>query len=328
MQLLVLGGTQFLGRAIVESALARGHQVTLFNRGKTNPGLFEGRAQQVTGDRTDDLGPLAGRYWDAVVDVAAYFPAHVALSVGALGPLTERYLFVSTISVYADHSVPPVEEAPLSELSDPADTSPETYGARKAASEKIVQAALGEKATVVRPGLIVGPFDPTERFSYWPQRIARGGRVLAPGAPGDPLQFIDVRDLGDFIVRLLEKGTPGTFNATGRTVPFDKLLQTCRQVCGGDTELVWVPSTWLLAAGLAPWMGVPLWVAGPDLAGANRVDITKALATGLSSRPLAETVRSALDSPAPRVRTEFSPEQEQQLLQAWANENCRRKVGR
>jgi 2'-hydroxyisoflavone reductase len=195
LRLLVLGGTRFVGRSIVDAALRHGgDDMTLFNRGSTNPDLFP-NAEKIRGDRTADLSALAGREWDAVVDVAAYFPQVVWRSVETLRESVRRYVFVSSISVYADQSTPPVEGAAVAELEDPEDASEESYGARKAASEKVVEAAFGDRATVVRPGLIVGPHDSTDRFSYWPKRIAKGGRVLAPGSPSDPLQFIDVRDL-------------------------------------------------------------------------------------------------------------------------------------
>ena len=212
LRILVLGGTRFVGRALVEVALCRGHEVTLFNRGQTNPEIFPS-VEKLRGDRGTDLSALKGKTWDIVVDAVAYFPRAVELAVQELAHV-ERYLFVSSVSVYADQSVPQFENAELETLEDPDDTSEESYGARKAAAESIVHRAFGHRATIVRPGMIVGPYDSTDRFSYWPKRIAERGRVLAPGDPDDPVQFIDVRDLAGFIIHLAEASTSGIFNAT------------------------------------------------------------------------------------------------------------------
>jgi len=314
VRLVVLGGTKFVGRALVEAALERGHQVTLFNRGLTNPELFAGQVERIQGDRTQDLSALAGRRWDAAVDVATYVPEDVARALEALASSTRRYLYVSTVSVYADQSVPAVEGAPVLELEDSDDRTIGSYGALKAVCEKLVIGPLGERATVVRPGLIVGPFDPTDRFSYWPRRIARGGHVLAPGGPNDPLQFIDVRDLADFMLKLLEDNRPGIFNATGRTMSFASLLAVCQEVTGNNPQLTWVPSKQLVDAGLDPWMGIPLWIGEPGWEAANQVDITRALGAGLVFRPLEVTVEAAMHSPPPARPSEFTFEREQDLL--------------
>ncbi len=317
--LLVLGGTKFLGRALVEAAVDRGYEVTLFNRGLTNPELFEGVVEKVRGDREVDLSALAGRTWDAVVDVAAYHPAVVQRSVDALSGSVARYLFVSTVSVYADQRVPPVEGAPVQRLEDSSDSSPESYGARKAACEEVVVGALGDRATIVRPGLIVGPHDPTDRFSYWPRRIAEGGAVLAPGEPSDPVQFIDVRDLAEFILRLLDDDRSGTFNATGPTMDLGYLLDACLRVCASDAKVAWVPADKLLEAGLDPWMGVPLWIGDPAWFAANRVNIKRALTAGLESRDLDDTIRGALDSEPPLMPSTFDRATEANLLSRTAN---------
>ncbi|HEX6393419.1 MAG TPA: NAD-dependent epimerase/dehydratase family protein [Acidimicrobiales bacterium] len=318
LHVLVLGGTKFVGRAVSEAALELGYRVTLFNRGLTNADLFDGAVEKVHGDRQSDLGSLAGRTWDAIIDVAAYHPTTVARSLEALADSVERYLFVSTVSVYADQSIPPVEGAPVLELEDPSDETPLRYGARKAACEELVTTRLGERSTIVRPGLIVGPHDPTERFSYWPRRIAEGGVVLAPGDPTDPLQFIDVRDLGRFMLRLVQDNRSGTFNATGATMDFAALVEACRRVCASDVEVVWVPSQKLLEAGLTPWMGVPLWIGDPAWKGANRVDISRALQAGLEFRDLDDTIKAALDSEPPDQRTTFDSSIEKSLLQSLA----------
>jgi 2'-hydroxyisoflavone reductase len=312
-RILVLGGTRFLGRAVVEAALARGHAVTLFNRGQTNPELFP-TAEKLRGDRGADMSALDGRSWDVVVDVAAYFPRTVELAVQQLADVG-RYIFVSSVSVYADQSVPQFEDSALEQLVDPDDESDESYGARKAACEAVVQDAFGERATIVRPGLIVGPHDPTDRFSYWPKRIAAGGRVLAPGSPDDAVQFIDVRDLGEFIVGLAETDSGGVFNATGRVMTFGALLEACQEVTESDAELVWVSTPALLEAGLDPWMGVPLWIGAAGWEAANRVPIERALQAGLTFRPLRDTVAAALvDETPPTFVTALPREREAQLL--------------
>jgi 2'-hydroxyisoflavone reductase len=315
LRLLVLGGTQFVGRALVSAALERGHEVTLFNRGMTNPGLFGTAVERIRGDRSKDLSQLVGRSWDAVVDVAAYHPADVARSLDAVRTSADRYLFVSTVSVYADQSIPPVEGAAVATLTGPEDRGPESYGARKAACERLLSDALDQRATIVRPGLIVGPHDPTDRFSYWPRRISQGGDVLAPGAPEDPLQFIDVRDLATFILLLAEQDHPGTFNATGKMITFGSFLETCQRACANNARLVWVPSARLLQAGLDPWMGVPLWIAAPGWEAANRVDITRALGAGLELRSLEQTIEAALQGPPPVALSDFTSERERPLLQ-------------
>jgi nucleoside-diphosphate-sugar epimerase len=293
VKVLILGGTRFLGRALVEEALSRRDEVTLFNRGRTNPELFP-QVKKLRRDRAADLSLLEGRTWDAVVDVAAYHPRVVGLSAEALRDRVGRYTFVSTVSVYADQSVPPVEGAAVAELTDPDDESAASYGARKAACEGVVESVFGERALVVRPGLIVGPHDPTDRFTYWPRRLAAGGEVLAPGDRDDPVQFVDVRDLAAWILRATAEGGSGVFNATGRPLGFGRFLDEARRALGSHPSLAWVPSEQLLAAGVEEWMGVPLWIASADWEAVNKVDVSKAIAAGLSFRPLAETVRDTL----------------------------------
>jgi 2'-hydroxyisoflavone reductase len=315
MRLLVLGGTRFLGRAIVDVALGRGHEPTLFNRGITNPGLFPD-VEALTGDRAGDVSELDDREWDAVIDVAAYMPAEVRRCVDKLRGSVGRYAFVSSVSVYADHSVPQVEGAPVLELApgEAEDSSPETYGARKAACERIVEGVFGDRAFLVRPGLIVGPHDPTGRFSYWPHRVARGGEVLAPGSPDDPVQFIDVRDLAEWIVFGVEARLAGAFNATGVTMAFEALLDECKRVTGSDARFTWVPSKLLLAEGVEEWMGIPLWIVSPGWEAANRVVIDKAVSAGLAFRPLAETIRGALADSMPVEGVGPTLEREWELL--------------
>ena len=317
MRVLVLGGTRFLGRAVVDALLEQRHEPTLFNRGLTNPGLYPD-VEQLRGDRSNDLSALAGREWDAVLDVAAYFPDEVQRAVDVLRGRVGRYVFVSSISVYADHSIPQVEGDAVHELGpgDETDDRPETYGARKAACERIAEAVFGETCLVVRPGLIVGPHDPTGRFTYWPHRVARGGDVLGPGSRDDPVQFIDVRDLAGWIVRATGAGFSGIFNATGETMRFADLLDECRQATGSDARFAWVPSKTLLDAGVEEWMGVPLWIVSPGWEAANRAAVTKAVEAGLTFRPLVETVLSALHEAEPVEGVGLTPERERELLAA------------
>jgi 2'-hydroxyisoflavone reductase len=317
MQLLVLGGTKFLGRAVVEEALARGHEVTLFNRGRTNRELFP-EAEKIRGDRTEDLGSIAGRSWDAALDMSTFLPRVVRLSTEALRESAQRYVYISSISAYADQSVPPVEGNPVAVLADPDSESIDDYGALKAACEQIVRDAFGARALVIRPGLIVGPHDPTDRFTYWPRRIARGGRVLAPGPPDAPVQFIDVRDLGAWIVHATESGLEGIYNATGETLTFERFLEVCRRIAG-DAEIVWVDGQRLAEAGVGEWMELPLWIAAPEFSAMQRADVSKAIAAGLRFRPLAETIRDTLAWDAerewpPAEGVGLTPGRERELL--------------
>ena len=318
MKLLVLGGTRFLGRALVEAAVARAHDVTLFNRGQTNPDLFP-EVEKIRGDRTVDLSALGGREWDAVVDVATFLPRVVQLAVDALGDRVGRYVYVSSISAYADLSTPPVEDAPVAELDDPQSESPEDYGPLKAACERVVADAYPDAALVVRPGLIVGPHDPTDRFTYWPRRIAEGGRALAPAPPDAPVQFIDVRDLAAWIVEATERGLSGVYNATGEPTTFGAVIDACLRVAGGGAEVVWVPSERLVAEGVGEWMELPLWIASPEYAGMQRASVARALAAGLRLRPIGDTVRDTLawdrEREIPRADgVGLAPERERELL--------------
>src|SRR5207247_1441901 len=305
------------GRATVDAALARGHDVTLFNRGQTNPGLYP-NVEQVTGDRTEGLSALDGHKWDALLDMATFLPRVVRLSVDALRGAVARYVYISSISVYADMTAAPVEGAAVATLADPASERIEDYGALKAACEQIVIDAFGDHALVVRPGLIVGPHDPTDRFTYWPRRIAAGGRVLAPAPPDAAVQFIDVRDLGEWIVEATELGLSGVFNATGETITFEQLLEACQAV-SAPVEIAWVPSETLVEAGVGEWMELPLWIAALEFAAMQRADVSKATKAGLSFRPVAETIADTLAWDAQRdiPRADgvgLTPERELELL--------------
>jgi 2'-hydroxyisoflavone reductase len=274
--------------------------VTLFNRGRTNPELFP-ETERIRGDREQDLSALGGRSWDAAVDMATFLPRVVGLSVDALRGAVDRYVYVSSISVYADLAAPPFEGAEVATLADPTSESIGDYGALKAVCERIVADAFGDRALVVRPGLIVGPHDPTDRFTYWPRRIAAGGEVLAPTPPDAPVQFIDARDLGAWIVHATERSLGGTYNATGEPITFRRLVETCRRVSGSNAEITWVPSARLVEAGVGEWMELPLWIAAPEFAAMQQADISRALAAGLSFRPLEDTIRDTLAWDAERT---------------------------
>jgi 2'-hydroxyisoflavone reductase len=318
MRILVLGGTRFVGRAIVDAALGRGDTVTLFNRGKTNAGLYPGVAT-VTGDRTVDLAPLDGREFDVVIDVACYEPDVARLSARAFADRTGRYVFVSTVSVYASQSTTEaqLEDSPVATLKPGATDFAENYGANKALCEAVVQEIYADRALIGRPGLISGPHDPTDRFPYWPRRIARGGRVLAPGDPGDLTQVVDVRDLAAFLLDGCHRERAGVFNLTGTPRPFGILLDLCRTATYSDADLEWVSTGRLLAAGADPGMGIPLWVGEPGYEAFNDVDSSRAVAAGLACRPITETIRDTLAWDRGRGGPEqegLAPAEEERLL--------------
>lgn len=322
MKLLVLGGTRFLGRHLVEEALARGHEPTLFNRGRTAPELFAG-VERLQGERGGDLAPLRGRSWDAVVDTCGYLPREVRRSAQALREAVGRYLFVSSISVYADSSAAGQDEqAPRATLADPdCEDIPNHYGALKAACEDEVQRLFGERAILLRPGLIVGPFDPSGRFTYWVQRVQRGGTVLAPPSPQYPVQFIDARDLAAWMLDLLEQRQAGAFNASGPAAPlsFGAFLDECRRALGARAEFVWPGAPFLDRHGVAPWTELPLY-AGEDGRGLNEVSLARARSAGLRLRPAGETcvdtARWAGGAPLPQG-IGLTAEREAALLRAW-----------
>jgi 2'-hydroxyisoflavone reductase len=320
VKLLVLGGTKFLGRHAFDAALAGGHEVTIFTRGQTNPELFP-EAEHLHGDRDGDLGALAGRTWDGVVDTSGYVPRIVRQSAELLRDAVGRYVFVSSISVYADFSGPITEATPVAELEDP-DTEEilESYGALKAACERVVEEAYGDRSARVRAGLIVGPYDPTDRFTYWPRRIAAGGDVLGPGEPGAPVQFVDARDLAAWLVRLALGGPGGVFNASGPAEPltFAELLDRARVAIGSDANVVWTEEQRVLDAGVQPWTELPLWLPGIDYAGMARADISRAVNAGLRFRPVEETVLDTLawDRSVPGDRPTLAADKEAEILAA------------
>ncbi len=296
MRILILGGSLFLGRHMAELALARGHEVSLFHRGKSNPGYAPTGAEVIHGNRDGGLDALGESCWDAVVDTCGYFPRIVRQSAQTLKSRVSRYLFVSSISVYAEPiPVGATEDAPLGQLPDGAEETitGETYGPYKAICEQEVLQAFGERALIVRPGLIVGPRDPSDRFSYWIRRLQQGGRLLAPGKPQDPVQFIDGRDLAEWCLDLLERQCGGVYHATGPedTLSMGSFLRAGAESLGTQIEPVWAEETWLLEREVAPYMELPLWVPQEGYAGHNRVNCRLAIEAGLRFRPLAETLR-------------------------------------
>lgn len=328
MNVLILGGTRFLGRHVAQKLAERGHRVTLFHRGENEPAGL-GPAEHIHGDRNADLGRLGERHFDAVVDTSAYTPGTVDRAIERFGGRDLRYLFVSTVSVYASPGkggAPVNESSPRQSLPESASATemvPETYGALKALCEDRIAAAFGEKATIVRPGLIVGPFDPTDRFTYWPVRFAEGGDVLAPGPPERVTQFIDARDLADFCVRLLEEDASGTFNAVcpPGMVTFGDVFDACARAANTGARPVWVDDAFLLRHDVGPWMELPLWIPGDEDAWLSHVDSSRARAAGLRARPVFETVVDTLGWARGMKRDEMKAglktEREAALLRDW-----------
>jgi 2'-hydroxyisoflavone reductase len=319
MKQLVLGGTKFLGRAIVESALQQGHDVTLFNRGQTNPELFP-EVEKLRGDRAADLSSLAGRTWDAVADTSAYVPQQARASAQALTDSADYYLFISSVSVYADLSQPVNEDSSLDELQEgqPGDRLLEdfsNYGPLKVLCERAVAESFEGSTAIVRPGLIVGPHDPTGRFTYWPHRVARGGEILAPKPAEGQVQFIDVRDLGDWIVHLCEQRTEGPFNAVNRDVTWEALLETCRAVSGNDAQFVWIDEEFLIEQEVGQWMELPMWLH--EDVGIHATDASRAIGAGLTFRPLAETISATLEHAETTKEAGLDPSREAELIEAW-----------
>ena len=324
--ILVLGGTGFLGPHFVDAARARGHKITLFNRGKTHPELFPD-VEKLQGDRDGNLKALEGRTWDAVLDTSGYVPRIVKASAELLSPKVGQYIFVSSISVYKDDvAVGADENHPLQVLTEPgSEDRMKHYGALKALCEKTVEAALPGRALVVRPGLIVGPLDPTDRFTYWPVRLERGGDVLAPGSGKDPAQIIDARDLAAWMLECIEQNHSGTFNTTGPkdAITMHELLDLCHAGIGGSAaRFVWVDGDFLEKKEVAPWTDLPVWT-GKDR-GMASVNSRRALERGLKFRPIADTARDTLawwkTLPAERrekPKVGLTPQREVEVLAAW-----------
>ena len=326
MKLLLLGGTVFLGRHLVEAAQARGHEVTLFNRGQHNAALFPD-VEKLRGNRDGDLAALQGRRWDAVIDTCGYVPRVVRASAELLADAVDHYTFISTISVFANTSTPGIDESgAVGKLVDETieEVTGESYGPLKALCEQAAERTMPGRVLNIRPGLIVGPHDPTDRFTYWPHRVAQGGEVLAPGRPAYLTQFIDARDLAEWTIRMVEARQTGTYNATGPdyALTLGQVLEECKRQSGSDARFIWVDEKRLLEAGATPWMEVPLWVpeSDPDTAGFSAINCNKAFAAGLTFRPLGETIRDTLAWDATRPAdvdrpAGIKPEREAHYLQ-------------
>jgi 2'-hydroxyisoflavone reductase len=302
MKILILGGTGFLGPHTVNAALARRHSVTLFNRGKTNPGLFP-ELEKFHGDRKDPdaIKQLEGKKFDAVVDTSGYFPKHVKMSAELLSPNVKQYVFISTISVYADRQQGQIDESStVGTLPDPMieRMSNEAYGPLKAYCEQAAEAAMPNRVANIRPGLIVGPDDPTDRFTYWPARFDRGGEVLCPGPTNTPIQYIDARDLAEFIVTTIEQGHVGIYNAVGpeHTHTIADLCHGSRAATTSQVTMHWADPQFLEQQQVGPWMEMPLWIP-PDPAGGANLSTTsnkKGVSVGMKFRPMADTIRDTL----------------------------------
>jgi 2'-hydroxyisoflavone reductase len=299
MRLLILGGTRFAGRHAAQAALDRGWQVTLFNRGLSDPDLFPD-AQHLVGDRDGGLAAVAPGEWDVVLDTCGYVPRLVHGSAELLADRVGLYVFISSAGVYADKSAPGLtEDAPRVELHEPGSEDVERhYDELKALCEDAVTDVMGDRATIVRPGLIVGPHDPTNRFTYWVTRIARGGDVLAPEPRDQPVQVIDARDLADWTLTIAAEQRTGAFNAVGDVQTMEHVLGAIAATTGSNARLVWTPEERLLAEGVEPWIDVPLWLApgsDPSYAGFLAMSNARAKAAGLKLRPLEATVRDTLE---------------------------------
>ena len=329
MRILVLGGTVFVGRHLVEAALADGHDVTLFTRGLTNPELFP-QTEHLVGDRGEDVVALEGRTWDAVLDTSGFDPAVVGRSSKVLAGNVGIYAFISTISVYRNYGAPGIDEdSPVARLDDDeliARRDTGAYGPRKARCEEIVTEAFPEQTLTVRCGLIGGPHDNVGRPTYWPRRVAMGGEVLAPGAPGRMFQVIDARDLSEWVVRMVEQGRAGTFNAVGAATAFGTLLDVSKDLTGSDATFVWCTDQFLVEQGVAPQTELPLWSpVRPGSDGHYGISNERARAAGLALRPCRDTIRAVLDwagdAPARAVgaggAVGLSPDRERELLRAW-----------
>jgi 2'-hydroxyisoflavone reductase len=336
LRILILGGTGFTGPFQVSYALSRGHQVTVFNRGRTHPGELPKEAEQLIGDRNGKLDALKGRTWDVCIDNPTTLPVWVRDAAQVLQGNVDRYVFISTISVYADTSKPEMDEnAPLAKYTG-ADAMKETnatmrannfalYGPLKAVSEAEAEKWFPGKTLIIRPGYIVGPGDESDRFTYWPIRVARGGEVLAPGTTADPIQIIDARDLAEWTIRMVEQGSTGPFNAVGpkSKLTMGRMLAAIKKTTNSDARFTWVDADFLTSQKVID--DIPIWSSpkGSEI-GYELMNINKAVRKGLTFRPLSDTTRATLDwfrkQPADRqakIKAGLKPEREAELLAAW-----------
>jgi 2'-hydroxyisoflavone reductase len=334
LRILLLGGTRFIGVHLTEFALQRGHSITFFNRGKTNPGRFP-QVEKLTGDRDGHLDALKGKSWDAVIDTSGYVPRHVRLSAELLAPHVQQYLFVSSISVYPNFATPMNEDSPVAKMPDETVEKVEgqTYGPLKALCEKAAQTAMPGRTTILRPGLIVGPDDNTDRFTYWPARAARGGEMIAPNSPSDPIQFIDARDLAVFALDLLEQKTMGVYNVLSPPGKFTigRLVDTSVGAANAlvkpepKPKPVWIANDFLEQQSVAPWQDMPVWIppVGENAAGAQ-TSASRALKAGLRISDIERTVRDTLawhlgrpQNERMKLKAGIAPEKEKAVLAAW-----------
>jgi 2'-hydroxyisoflavone reductase len=349
MKLLILGGTRFVGRHLVTAALARNHEITLFNRGK-HRGRHSSEAltsvETICGDRNSDLGKLQGRCWDAVIDTCGYLPRTVRASAEILSRSVDVYVFISSLSAYADFSIVGIDETAsvatltseqleqANEIDSSGQASAVTYGKMygglKALCEQAAEEVLPNRVLIIRPGLNVGPFDYTDRFTYWVQRVARGNEareVLAPGRPERYVQFIDVRDLAEWTVRMIERKETGVYNANSlpHNLTMETVLEECKMASASDASFTWVDDNFLMQEKVVPWSEMPLWMpeeGAPHLKGFMFINCDKAVGSGLSFRPLNETIRDTLswfetNRLNEELKAGIDTDREQSLLRKW-----------
>jgi 2'-hydroxyisoflavone reductase len=334
LRILILGGTGFTGPDQVNYALSRGHKITVFNRGKTHPGILPDSVEQLIGDRNGQLDALKGKQWDVAIDNPTTLPVWVRDAAQILKGNVDRYVFISTISVYADTSKPVDENSPLAEYkgADPmketmknvVDSKFQLYGPLKALSEKEAEKWFPGKSLIIRPGLIVGPGDESDRFTYWVVRIDRDGEVLAPGERNDPVQFIDARDLAEWTIRMVENGATGVYNATGpaKQLSIGDMVDQIKAALNSNANFTWANEKFLTERKVQAWSDMPVWAGVEDAI--TRTNISRALAKGLTFRPLGDTARDTLawfkSLPQDRqshLKAGLTPEREAEVLAAW-----------
>jgi len=327
LKILIIGGTIFLGRHLVIESLKRHHNVTLFFRGKHNPNLFS-KVDKILGDRERDLEMLAGKNWDVVIDTCGYLPRITAHAAEFFRDKTELYVFISTLSVYRDFSVNNIDETyPVGQLNDPLseELNGETYGPLKALCEKTITDVFRERALIIRPGLIVGSYDPTDRFTSWVNKIFCKERIIAPGRQDRQVQFIDVRDLASWIIRLIENNVTGIFNAVGPSTPLtmSKLLNAIKKEFHSYTDLIWVNDKFLIDEGIVPYSEMPLWIPdSPESVGYENFSFQKAVERDLTFLPLEDTIHDTIDwflreRKETVLRAGLADEKERDLLRKW-----------
>src|SRR5881409_955940 len=339
LRILILGGTGFIGPYQVRYALSRGHKVTTFNRGKTHPGELPKEVEQLIGNRNGQLDALKNRQWVVAIDNPTTLPGWIRDAAQILKGNVERYVFISTISVYADTGQGVDETAPLAKYDGPDPyketieavkaSGYKTYGPLKVLSEKEAEKWFPGKTLIIRPGLIVGPRDETDRFTYWPVRIDRGGEVLAPGKPNDPVQFIDARDLAEWTIRMAENRETGIFNATGPAKPLGigGMLDEIKAALKANATFTWVTEDSLTRQKVEPWSDMPVWTGKES--GLARAKIDRALSKGLTFRPLADTARDALawfkslsQDRQSKLRAGLTPEREARSEERRVGKEC------